>query len=735
MWGINLKWNGYEWGAITLIFALITMAGCNNYEAEAPTPLQLENIEIARGIPQVISPAQEAFLDSTLILTNRQQDSLFKWTNQSLRHITDIRERLDSLIVWAHLHNGYHQKQALFYADYANKIATENNIKVYEAISKYYRSEISAKVQFLGKGLEVALADIKISVRLLQSLNRSDWTALTTTQLGYIQYLLSPSDTTAKVNFEKALLIADSQTISEPEGQFLKSKTYHSLGNYYLRSAESEYGKAHQYFELAEGIYTRMNNKPALSSLWQSLAIKYYYEAYFLSYRNGPKEEVLVKFKNAEQLLTQCLDYLESLGKDKLYWRIWMDFGELKLFEYFALKEKKYFDSGIAYLNKAEQPNFEHLTRVYDLKGQFFHSYSNKINRNDKTAIVMALDSALFYYKKASINAQKTGAFYELPALIKNLTNVCNDRNKYVPKEDKPIDCSDILQNPVAQFASIQYQGALEPIKSSLDSANQILNTEERREQQGVYATKLSRMRSFSGGALIIAGFFFMIIYQRQQRKKLEAKMEALRAQINPHFISNSLNAIESLVNLDQKEAAAKYIIHFSRLSRRILNRSRGPITHLKDEFDTLKHFLALEQLRFRNKLSYTIDIAKDLQAEFILIPSLLLQPYVENAIWHGIKPKQGPGHLSISAHLENHQLVCIIEDDGIGREKAGQLKAASVIKQKSMGMQITKERIRGFGGRKKTSVDIIDLKDENGKANGTKVIIKLPLKTKKVAS
>jgi len=139
---------------------------------------------------------------------------------------------------------------------------------------------------------------------------------------------------------------------------------------------------------------------------------------------------------------------------------------------------------------------------------------------------------------------------------------------------------------------------------------------------------------------------------------------------------------------------------------------------------------LALEQLRFRDKLSFEIQVDPTLQAEEIEVPAMIMQPYLENAIWHGIKPKDGPGLLKIEVKRSGKFLDCIIEDDGIGRAKAAELKAASVLKHKSMGTQITEERLR-MSKVKGAKVEIIDLY-ENDRAAGTRVMLRLPFQLRK---
>lgn len=205
--------------------------------------------------------------------------------------------------------------------------------------------------------------------------------------------------------------------------------------------------------------------------------------------------------------------------------------------------------------------------------------------------------------------------------------------------------------------------------------------------------------------------------------------MDTLHTQINPHFLANSLNAIESLINLGKKQEASKFIIHFSRLSRQVLKRSLSPITTLEEELNTLKHFLELEKLRFRDKLTYEITIAPDLNPGMIEIPGLLLQPYVEKAIWHGIKPKTTPGFLKIQIKKEAKALICIIEDNGIGRQKSKVIKAALAAQRQSMGLTIAEEYTHLNRKLKGKKVNIIDLVNEQGQAFGTQVILRLPLK------
>lgn len=274
-------------------------------------------------------------------------------------------------------------------------------------------------------------------------------------------------------------------------------------------------------------------------------------------------------------------------------------------------------------------------------------------------------------------------------------------------------------------FLDDNYQGVVDTITNHLNSANQQRFDFELAQEKADRRRHMRNIWFISSSVLL---FIIVIAFgfgQYLKRKRAQAQMEALRAQINPHFISNSLNAIESLVNLDQREAAAKYLIHFSRLSRRILNGSRSSTSSLAEELETMRHYLTLEQLRFRDKLQYEIEVSPDLDADQLEMPAMILQPFIENAILHGIKPKSEPGRLLIKVFRRDKYLICVIEDDGIGREQAQRLKTQTALpgKHKSLGMKITRERLEGAGGR----MEIEDLKSDTGEAVGTRVTLRVP--------
>ncbi|MEO0874227.1 MAG: histidine kinase, partial [Bacteroidota bacterium] len=327
------------------------------------------------------------------------------------------------------------------------------------------------------------------------------------------------------------------------------------------------------------------------------------------------------------------------------------------------------------------------------------------------------LDSAIHHNKLALEGARQEGGIGIMQDVSINLSRL------YPFKEEAFQDES------IGRLLHRNYSGVVDTLTSYAKSAYQRINEVEQRDQRISAATKRKNQLIISGFVLLFIGGFAIIALQRQQNRRLRAEMSALRAQINPHFMSNSLNAIEHLVNQGENRAASKYLVKFSRLSRQILNSSAEGIVSLEKELATLKNFLALEQLRFSDKLTYDIQVAEEVDANMVAFPAMLLQPYIENAIWHGIKPKEDGGHIQVNIDKEGKTLRCVVEDNGIGREAAQKRKEQSVLKQKSMGMDITQRRLRSLGRVNGKPMLIEDLTNTDGSAAGTRIILKLPYK------
>jgi sensor histidine kinase YesM len=215
------------------------------------------------------------------------------------------------------------------------------------------------------------------------------------------------------------------------------------------------------------------------------------------------------------------------------------------------------------------------------------------------------------------------------------------------------------------------------------------------------------------------------------EQKIAETEMTALRAQMNPHFIFNCLNSIKLYTLEHNSTAAAEYLTKFSQLIRLVLENSRAEIITLQKELETLRLYIDLEAMRFKDKVKYQINVSPDIDQQYTELPPLLIQPYVENAIWHGLMQKKEGGNIVVNITQPTESTLLVeITDDGVGREQAALYKSKSATKQKSFGLKMTSERIEMINQvyAINATVEVVDLKDSLHNACGTKVIIKIPV-------
>jgi sensor histidine kinase YesM len=241
------------------------------------------------------------------------------------------------------------------------------------------------------------------------------------------------------------------------------------------------------------------------------------------------------------------------------------------------------------------------------------------------------------------------------------------------------------------------------------------------------------------GGSGIIIAIFRLRLRQikRKQRAEFEqqveiskAELKALRAQMNPHFVFNSLNSIQHYILNSKGEEAAKYLNKFAKLIRLILNNSEKATVTINEDIEALTLYLELEKMRFDNKFNYAIYIDNAIDGDYDEIPPMLIQPYLENAILHGINPKEGMGQIDLRISLVKQFIKISVIDNGIGREKANTLQSLQPsARHKSLGMKITKERVRILNNMHQSNlnVNIIDLYNDKKEPIGTQVDLFIP--------
>ena len=304
------------------------------------------------------------------------------------------------------------------------------------------------------------------------------------------------------------------------------------------------------------------------------------------------------------------------------------------------------------------------------------------------------------------------------------------------------------LANVYAQKGD--YENALINYKKHITLRDSLINDDRKLEisrkeiqfeadkDRAISEVEIQRQKSIKnasligGAGLILASLIGFVLYRRKQdavskskeaefnAKVSDTELKALRSQMNPHFIFNSLNSIGDYILKNDTQSASDYLSKFAKLMRSTLENSEKKEILLSEDISLLKTYMDIERKRFNNKFNYTIDVDSGLDAEDILVPPMILQPFIENSIIHGLSQKDNLGDISISFKKNNHMLICSVDDNGVGRTHSKNNNS----NKKSMGMAITKSRIEIINKVKNTSGDvkIID------KTNGTKIEVSLPM-------
>ncbi len=215
----------------------------------------------------------------------------------------------------------------------------------------------------------------------------------------------------------------------------------------------------------------------------------------------------------------------------------------------------------------------------------------------------------------------------------------------------------------------------------------------------------------------------------RQQLADLE--MKALRSQMNPHFVFNALNSVQNFILKNDTREASRYLTKFARLMRLILENSESPMVPLAREIELLRYYTELESLRFNQRFAFHFQIDPALNPESVSIPGMLIQPHIENAIWHGLMHKTTPGNLWVRfLKADDRTLLCEIEDDGVGRTRAAEIDRTQQRDHRSTGLANIRHRLELLNAQLAEDIrlDILDLQDAAGEPSGTKVVVRMPL-------
>jgi tetratricopeptide (TPR) repeat protein len=262
---------------------------------------------------------------------------------------------------------------------------------------------------------------------------------------------------------------------------------------------------------------------------------------------------------------------------------------------------------------------------------------------------------------------------------------------------------------------------------------DKILRLEKERELKDALIAKQNTFSYVLSGVVVLILIFLLFIAKALysiKKKNKKIALQSLRREMNPHFIFNSLNSVNQFIAQNNELEANKYLSSYSKLMRNIMENSNKDFISLTTEVEQMKEYLDLEYMRFHDKFRYSIEIDEDIDSDAMLIPNMLIQPQLENAVWHGLRYKEGMGLLSLKIMQENNSLYAIIEDDGIGLTKSKELKTKHQKEHNSRGLTNTYERINLLNSLYNTNISI-DIREKEGDDTGVIVSLRFPVMSK----
>jgi len=361
------------------------------------------------------------------------------------------------------------------------------------------------------------------------------------------------------------------------------------------------------------------------------------------------------------------------------------------------------------------------------------------------------IDKAIALNEAAIIVYQNQNNIKTLSNAFVNQSDYYKSKNDYVRSYDYFVKHSKLKDS----LYSIEKVNAMEEMQAKYETEKVKKEKETAEQQTEIAKLETQRNKYFLISACVIALLILItsllylnrlkakkkaevtLIELKETQKRLalekqyrDTELKALKAQMNPHFIFNALNSIQEYILLNQKDLASDYLGKFADLIRTYLNHSDAGYISIGEEVESLNLYLELEKLRFEDKLNYTITVDQSINTESHSIPTMFIQPYVENALKHGLLHKKEDRRLDINFnHDTTNVITCIITDNGIGRAKSQAINNKKQHLHKSFALKASKSRLELLNEKTdhKIGVEIEDL-FTNNEASGTKVILKIPL-------
>lgn len=522
------------------------------------------------------------------------------------------------------------------------------------------------------------------------------------------------------------------------------ARAYGSIGIVF--SEQSNYSKALQYYLKAVKIYEEIKDETKVARIYNNIGVVY----------KSQNEE----FKALEYFI-KAQKIQEKIG-DNALGIMTTNIGNIylkqknfpKAFEYYSkaktVFEKKpdarglgelYNNLGTYYKETGKSPQaleswkkaiseFASIEDKFGISDTYFNLGNFYLSKGDYHEALLNTNKSLSLAKELQVLEQMMACEKMLSEIYQKLNNPAEALKHYQLFST----AKDSLTNHENIRQSVQAEMTFDFEK------REALQKEAHEKRELLFSEKAKRttlITIFSALFILLLFGIVFLVYNRKQLKKsltlqkelAEYEQKALHLQMNPHFVFNCLGSISSFIVQNGTDSAIKYLSKFSKLMRLTLEYSKESLIPIDKEIESLQNYLELEQLRFNQVFNFSITKSSEIEDDMAL-PPLLLQPFVENAIIHGLIPKKELGQIDIDFAINDQSLICTITDNGIGFDKSKELKEQSVSIHKSMALDITKKRLEMMETvtNKTSQVDIKEITDESGKTIGTKVILNLPV-------
>lgn len=638
--------------------------------------------------------------------------------------------------------------------NYLKAIAIREKIGDEQGVASSY-SNIGNLYEFQ-ENYEKALENYSIALKIREKIGDQRGSATSCSNLGFIYEFQG--------NYEKALnsYLRALKIGIETGNKKNTANSYNNIGN--VNNNQGNYASALDNYLKSLKIREEIGDKSGTGDSYNSIGTIYYtqgdYEKAFANYfkalkireETGDKKRMSGSYNNIGNVYIDKGDYEKAMNSHMKSLEINMEIGAKRGMA------GSYSNIGMIYERQGnhEKALENHLKslKLYEEIGEkkgIGISYTNIGNiylmQNKLEESKKYLDQSLTIFKELGYKQGIKEAYSILSDLYEKKDDYKQSHNYY----KKYILYRDSLVNEETRKKTIQSQMNydFEKKEAIAKSQQEVKELKDRNEKEIIYGVFVLLVV----GCLIVVWFFIQRrkvdkMIAKQEKEALEknkfelelkwfnSELKALRSQMNPHFIFNCMASIQRFMIENDPASAAKFLSKFARLIRSILENSELAFISLDSELKMLEDYLDMEKLRFGKKFKYSISVDDSINPELIEIPSMLIQPYIENSIIHGIGPrKDEDGKIELTFRIMENVLLCEITDNGVGRKKATEIKSKMGLSHKSMGISILKERLELISAKENIDVYslMIDLEDDNHVSLGTKVELKIPLRNRKL--